>query len=72
MVKQLGVLTFFFTLLCENLRWDELTGIIKKLNKADKVNVDMSDLSYHEKCSILNNNPVIVARHFQYRLEGVL
>ena len=29
----------------------------------------MSDLSYHEKCVILNSNPVTVARHFQYRVE---
>ena len=44
--------------------------IIQKLNKADKADVDMSDLSYHERCSILNNNSVMAARHFQYRVEG--
>ena len=26
-------------------------------------------LSYFQKCEILNENPVFVARHFQYRVE---
>ena len=26
-------------------------------------------LSYNEKCSLLNLNPVVVAKHFQYRVE---
>ena len=28
-------------------------------------------MSYHERCETLNKNPVIVARHFQYRVEMV-
>ena len=32
MVKQLGVPTFFLTLSCADLRWDELPYIINKLN----------------------------------------
>ena len=69
MVKQLGAPTFFLALSCEGLRWDKLIKIMQKLNKADKVDVDMSDLSNHEKCSMLNNNAVIAARYFQYRVE---
>ena len=69
MVKQLGVPTFFLTLSCADLIWDKLIEIIQKLNIADKVDVDMPDFSYHEIHSILNNNAVIVARHFQYRVE---
>ena len=53
MVKQLGVPIFFLTLSCAELRWDELIKIKEKLNKADKVHADMSDLSNHERCSIL-------------------
>ena len=26
-------------------------------------------MSYHERCDTLNNNPALVARHFQYRVE---
>ena len=49
MVKQLVVLTFFLTLSYADLRWDESIEIIQKLSQADKVDVDMSNLSYHER-----------------------
>ena len=26
-------------------------------------------MSYQERCNLLNNNPVLVARHFQYKVE---
>jgi len=31
---------------------------------------EIENLSYNEKCSLLNLNPVIVAKHFQYRVES--
>ena len=27
-------------------------------------------MTYHERCKLLNRNPVLVARHFQYRVEN--
>ena len=62
MVKQLGIPTFFLTLSCADLRWNEILAIIRKLNEAD---FDISSLSYHDRCKILNKNPALVARHFQ-------
>ena len=53
MVKQLGVPTWFMTLSCADLRWPE----------------ELDALSYNERCQMLNTNPVIVAKHFQYRVE---
>ena len=66
MVKELGVPTFLHTLSCADLRWKEFLEIILKLNEAE---FDISNLSYHDRCNILNSNPVLVARHFQYRVE---
>ena len=54
MVKQLGCPTFFLTLSCADLRWNELVHIISKLNS----------LGLTKK-----NVAVLVARHFQYRVE---
>ena len=71
LVKQYVVPTLFITLSCADFRQDELIEIIQKLNKADKADVDMSDLSYHERRAILNNNSVMAARHFKYRVEGI-
>ena len=30
---------------------------------------EINELSYMERCEILNSNPVLVARHFQFRVE---
>ena len=66
MVKQLGLPTYFLTLSCADLRWNELLTIIAKLN-----NVELSeeDYDYIRKCNFLNQNPVFTAKHFQYRVE---
>ena len=58
-VKQLGVPTFFMTLSSADMKWNELVSIINKLH--------MLDLS--DRCCLLNSNPVLVAKHFQYRVE---
>ena len=69
MVKQLGIPTFFLTLSCADLRWNELISIIAKLNGLNISEEDIDQMSYHERCDTLNKNPVLVVRHFQYRVE---
>ena len=70
MVKQLGIPSFFLTLSCADLRWDEFPEIISKLNEKDVSPEEISTMSYFEKCELLNSNPVLLARHFQYRVES--
>ena len=65
----MGTTTFFLTLSCADLRWNELIYIIFKLNGIDIADEDTDRLSYHERCDTLNKNPVLVARDFQYRVE---
>ena len=69
MVKQLGIPTFFMTLSCADLRWNELVEIIPKLNRLDFSDDVIKNMTYQERCNTLNKNPVLVARHFQYRVE---
>ena len=69
MVKQLGIPTWFMTLSCADLRWPELFQIIAKTKGKNMSDEEVEALSYHERCSMLNLNPVIVAKHFQYRVE---
>ena len=69
MVKQLGTPTFFMTLSCTDLRWNELVGIISKVNKLDFSDDVIKNMAYQERCNTLNTNPVLVARHFQNRVE---
>ena len=67
--KQLGIPTYFMTLSCADLRWEELPYIFNKLNNLLLSKKGLKNLSYQERCNLLNNNPVLVARHFQYKVE---
>ena len=69
MVKQLGIPTWFMTLYCADLRWPELFQIISRIHGKDITDEEVDALSYDEKCKMLNLNPVIVAKHFQFRVE---
>ena len=67
--KQLGIPTYFLTLSCADLRWDELTYIIKKLNNFNLTDEEIKNVTYEQQTKLLNNNPVLVARHFQYKVQ---
>ena len=69
MVKQLDIPTWFMTLSCADLRWPELFQIIARTQGINMTDEQVEALSYFERCSMLNLNPVVVAKHFQYRLE---
>ena len=69
MVKQLGCTTFFLTLSCADLRWNELVEIISKLNGLGLTKENIEGLNYFERCNILNPNAILLARHFQHRIE---
>ena len=66
MVKQLGILTYFLTLSCADLRWEELPFIIK-LNNLGFNEEELKILNYRECYNLLNNNPILVAGHFHYQ-----
>ena len=57
------------TLSLADLKWNELVSIINKLNKQRLSQEDIRNLAYHHRCQLLNSNPIIVARHFLYRVE---
>ena len=69
MVKQLGIPTWFMTLSCTDLRWPELFQIIARTNGKNMTDEEVEALSYDERCRLLNLNLIIVAKHFQYRVE---
>ena len=54
-----GIPTYFLTLSCRYLRWEELPYIVNKFK----------NLSYQDRCNLPKNNPVLLARHFQYKAE---
>ena len=69
MVAQLGCPTWFMTSSCADLRWNVLFEIIGKTRGISTSAEEIDELSYDDRCKMLNLNPVVVAKHFQYRLE---
>lgn len=69
MVKPLGIPTWFVTLSFADLRWPELLQILARIQGNDLTDEQVDALSYNEKCQMLNRNPVVVTKHFQYRVE---
>ena len=49
------------TLSCADLRWPELFQIIARTKGNNITTEEVEALSYHERCSMLNLNPVMVA-----------
>ena len=71
MVKQLVIPAFLITLWSADLLWSELITIISKLNVLNILEENINQISHHERFGTLNENPVLVVRHFQYRLESI-
>ena len=69
MIKQLGPPTWWMTFSCADLRWNEIYKILSKLKGKVMSDDEIAELTYDEKCKMLNSNPAVVAKHFQYRLE---
>ena len=67
MVKQLGIPTYFLTLSCAELRWKELLYVIKKLKDLGLSDKELKYISLQEWYN-LNNNLVLVIRHFEYKV----
>ena len=60
------------TLSCTDLRWNELISVTAKLNGENLEEDDINNMDFFERCRYLNLNPVVLARHFQYRVEVFL
>ena len=69
MVKQLGPPTWWMTFSSADLKWNEIYKILSKLGGREMSDAEIGNMTYNEKCKMLNSNPAIVAKHFQYRLE---
>ena len=68
-VKQLGIPTWFMKLSCGDLRWPELFQLTARTQGKNLTDEQVDALSYNERCSMLNLNPVVVAKHSQHRVE---
>ena len=65
MVKQLGCPSFFLTLSCADLKWNDLVEVILKSRNLQMAAEEIAGMDYFTRCKFLNDNPVTVVRHFQ-------
>ena len=72
MVKHFDIPLWFMTLSFVDLRWPELFQIIGRTQGLNLTDAQGDTLSHNERCSMLNLNPVVVAKYFQYRLKHSL
>jgi len=70
MVAQLGCPHFFLTLSSADMSWPELFRRIGQQSGRSMTDDDIAALSYDEKSSMLRNDPVLAARHFNHRLKA--
>ena len=64
MVKQVSLPTFFMTLSCADLSWNELISIISTLKSKKLQEEEINRLDYFQRCYYLNLNPVLLALIF--------
>ena len=69
MVKQLESPSFFLTFSCADLKWNDLVEVILKSRNLQMAAEEIAGMNYFTRCKFLNDNPVTVLRHFQYRVE---
>ena len=70
MVTQLGCPQFFLTLSAADMSWPELFKIIGQQNGQQYSDADISAMTYEQKSTMLRNDPVLAARHFDFRLRS--
>ena len=69
MVIQLGCPHIFLTLSAADMSWPELFKIIGKQAGRFLTDEEINSMGYEEKASMLRNDPVLAARHFDHRLK---
>ena len=64
MIRRLGCPTFFVTLSCADLHWNDLIANMFKLKRQNISEEHIKNISYFQKCEILNENPSVCCTSF--------
>ena len=69
MVNQFGIKRYLLTWSFADLTLDNLPNIINKLNTFSLSDEKINNLVHQQQTKLFNDNPVFVARHFQYKFQ---
>ena len=71
MIRQLGIPTIFFSLSSADTRWIELLrGICLVEKNTLYTDQEILDMDWAEKCKLINDNPALCSRYFDYRVKS--
>ena len=71
MIKQLGPPRCWMAFSGDDFRWKEIYKILAKLKGYELSDDEIDRMTYDENCKMLNSNPIVILRHFQYRIESM-
>ena len=71
MICHLGIPTWFFTLTAADPKWPDMIHTIARQYGVHFTDDEVAGLSFDDKSKWIKHNPVIAARHFQYRLNAI-
>ena len=73
MIRTLGPATFFCSFSAAETRWHHLIRILSLIvDDTDLSSHDIDNLSFTEKCRLINSDPATSARHFDYQIQQLI
>ena len=70
MIRQLGPATFFASFSAAETRWKHLLKILGKVvDKVDYTDIEVNEMSWPEKCRLIQSDPATCARHFDRQVQ---
>ena len=72
-IRQLGPATFFITLSVAESRWKHLLRILGSVvDKKEYTDQEVEDMTWDDKCRLIQSDPITCARHFDYSVAKFL
>ena len=73
MIRQLGPATFFISLSSAETKWKHLLKILgRTVDKVEYSDLDIDNMTWENRCRLIQSDPVTCARHFDYQLHIVM
>ena len=73
MIRQLGAASLFCSFSSAETKWNHLLRILGKLiDHKNYSNQELNNLTWEEKCRLIQSDPVTCARHFDFQFNTFL
>ena len=70
MIRTLGPATFFACFSSAETQWNHLLKILAKVvDSVDLTEDQLNNLTWEEKCRLIQSDPITVAHHFDYQVQ---